>query len=272
MLQQVILQSSSPMTLEIGYADPDEIIILKSISGLTPADLTLFTGDFARDGGYYQGRRAGKRNPIFNFKLNPNYVDDILISDVREMLYRIFYEPQALTDGLQVTLIDDRKPDRYFICYAEKWNGEIFEQKPEAGISTICVDPYLRSVAFVEAVNPAGWVSVPFTYDGSADTGIEVTIEVTATTNQVVFNLDGQLMTLSKPDNFVDGDVIFINTAIGSRAIRLNGVDRMALLTAASKWALLTKTSAELSAYGTAPADGKAVITSYKYQETWWGA
>lgn len=59
MLNQVILQSSSPMTLDIDNADPEEILILKSISGLTPADVNLFTGEYARNGGYYQGRRVG---------------------------------------------------------------------------------------------------------------------------------------------------------------------------------------------------------------------
>lgn len=272
MLQQVILQSSTPMTLEIGNANPDEILILKSISGLTPADLTLFTGDYAGPGGYYQGRRASKRNPVFNFKLNENYEEDIVISDVRELLYRTFYEPQALTDGLQVTLIDDRKPDRYFICYAEKWDGEIFEQKPSAGVSTLCVDPYLRSVLETEEVNAGGWVSTPLDYEGSTDTGIEVIIKVTSITNQVVFSIDGELMTLSKPSNFAVNDLITINTEEGSRAIKLNGSDVMALLTADSEWIQLTAQDTTLSTYGTVVGDGKSVITSYKYRAAWWGA
>lgn len=271
MLKQVILQASTPMTIDIDNADPEEVLILKSISGLSPADLTLFTGDFARDGGYYQGRRATKRNPVFNFKLNPNYVDDISVSDVREGLYSTFLEPQALTDGLQVTLKDDRKPDRYFIGYSEKWTGEIFTDKPDAQISMICVDPYLRSVTETVATNAGGWVSVPFTREGSADTGVEVTIKVTAVVNQVVLSINGQLMTLSKPTNFAVNDIIVINTNTGSRSIKLNGVDVMALLTASSKWLGLTTPAITLATYGLVAADGKAVITQYKYRGAWWG-
>lgn len=271
MLTQVILQSSTPMTLDIDNADPDEVLILTSISGLSPADLTLFTGDFARDGGYYQGRRATKRNPVFNFKINPDYLLDVSVSDVRESLYRTFLEPQALTDGLQVTLKDDRKPDRYFICYTEKWNGEIFEKSPKAAISTVCVDPYLRSVLETNEVNAGGWVSVPFTYDGSADTGIEVTIKVQAITDQVVLSINGQLMTLSKPDNFAVDDIIVINTSTGSRQITLNGTDVMALLTASSKWLTLNTSAITLSTYGTVAADGDAVITEYTFRSAWWG-
>jgi hypothetical protein len=33
MLQQVVLETANPMTLEIGNADPNEILILTSISG-----------------------------------------------------------------------------------------------------------------------------------------------------------------------------------------------------------------------------------------------
>lgn len=270
MLQQVILQSSTPMTLEIGNAAPDEILILKSISGLTPVDLTLFTGDYAGPGGYYQGRRAPKRNPVFNFKLNEDYVNDIVISDVRELLYRTFLEPQALIDGLQVKLIDDRKPDRYFICYTEGWNGEIFEQKPEAGISTLCVDPYLRSVDEVSASN-AGWVSTAFTYEGSADTGIEVTIKVATVTPTVNFVLNGQIMTLDKGSNFAVNDIIVINTNMGDRLVTVNGVDKMAYLTAASDWLQLNQAACTISTYGGVAADGKTVITNYKYRAAWWG-
>jgi hypothetical protein len=270
MLEQVILQSSTPMTLDIANADPDEPIILESISGLTPGDVTLFTGDYSGPGGYYQGRRDNKRNPIFKLKLNPDYAGDISVSDLREGLYRVFYEPQALTDGLQVTVKDDRKPDRYFICYAEKWDGEIFEKSPKAGISTVCVDPYLRSVDETTD-SDAGWVSTTIDYDGSADTGIEVSLKVTSLTANVRFSIGGQFMTLAKGSNFAINDVIVINTNDGSRQVTVNGVDRMAYLTAASQWLVLGQASNVITADGGVAADGKAVITEYTFRSAWRG-
>ena len=110
-----------------------------------------------------------------------------------------------------MTVQDDRKPDRYFICYAEKFPAEVFSKTPTAQISTICTDSYLRSVVPVNANNPAGWVSIPFTYDGSADTGVAITLKVLTATNQVVVNIGGQLMTLQKATNFAVNDVIYIN-------------------------------------------------------------
>lgn len=271
MLTQVVLQSANPMTFDIAAADPDEIIILQSISGLSPADLTLFTGDFSGNGGYYQGRRADKRNPVFNLKLNPDYANDIEVSDIREMLYRQFLEPTASGDGLQVLLKDDRKPDRYFICYTEKFPVDIFDKSTKAQISTICVDPMLKSAAETTASNPGGWVSVPITYDGSADTGIEVTLKVATAGTQVVLANNGKLMKLVKSTNFAVNDVIYINTKIGERAIQLNGVDVMALLSADSSWITLAQAGNTLEAYGTASGDGAALITDYTFRSEWWG-
>lgn len=271
MLTQVILQSANPMTFDIAAADPDEIIILQSISGLSPADVTLFTGDFAKNGGYYQGRRVSQRNPIFKLKLNPDYANDIEVSDIREMLYRQFYEPTATGDGLQVLLKDDRKPDRYFICYTEKWPDDIFDSKPRVNISTLCVDPMLKSATQTTDSNPTGWVSVPVTYEGSADTGLEAHLKVVTAGTQMTLKNGSQLMKLVKATNFAVNDVIYINTKQGERKIQLNGVDVMALLTADSKWITLNQSANTLEAYGAASGDGKAVITDYTYRAEWWG-
>jgi hypothetical protein len=269
MLTQVILETSDPMTFNIDAADPDEIVILKSISGLTPGDVNLFTGDFARNGGYYQGRRVGQRFPVFNLKLNENYVDDIRISDIREMLYRQFYEPQANSDGVQVKLVDDRKPDRYFIGYTDKWQGDIFSKDTSAQISTVCVDAFLQSVAETTLTTPGGWLTVPILYDGTADTGIELSLKVVGTTSTIVVENNDQTMVLE--GSFVADDIVTINTIEGQRAIKLNDVDVMASLTAASDWLALKAANNLLKVYGSVAGDGKVVATSYTYRSAWWG-
>lgn len=271
MLQQVILETANPMTLNIEAADPDEIIIIKSISGLSPADVTLFTGDFAKNGGYYQGRRVGKRNPVINFKMNPDYANDIEVSDIREMLYRQFLEPQANSDGVQMRFVDDRKPDRYLIGYVENMPTDIFSKTTDMQVSMLCVDPFFKSVDEVSDTNPSGWVSVPISYDGSADTGIELTIEVQTTTETVVVANNDQLMTLVRYSDFVDGDIITINTTVGERFIRLNGVDIMSALSAESDWIELKSPGNDLNVYATTPSDGGAFVTAYSYRASWWG-
>lgn len=269
MLQQVVLNTIPPMTLNIDAVDPDEILIIKSITGLDPADVTLFTGDFSRDGGYYQGRRLGQRNPVFNFKINPDYANDIEVSDIREMLYSMFLEPSATTDGLQVTLIDDRKPTRYFIGYTEKLPADIFSRDTTAQVSMICVDPFLKSSADVQAADAVGWTSLPVDYEGSAKTGLEMTFKIKTATAQMVIDVNGVTMTLTKA--FALNDIIVVNTQIGSRKITQNGTDIMATLSPASKWIQLRKGINTVKTYGSVVNDGKVAMTAYNYRAAWWG-
>jgi Siphovirus-type tail component, C-terminal domain len=270
MLQQVVLQTASPMTLNIDGADPDEILIIQSISGLSGAKVDLYTGDYARDGGYYQGRRAQKLNPVFHFKLNPNYKDDIEVSDIREILYRMFLEPMAKQDGVHVRLIDDRQPERYFIGYTETIETESFTKDQTAAVSMITVDPYIRSSDPVDQSNAGGWNDIPsIVYDGSAATGLEVTLKVLAATSQLTIDLNGDKMTLLKA--FAINDIVYVNTIQGSRAIKRNGVDIMAALTPDSVWLQLNERDNHLKVYGSAVGDGRVTIIEYKYRGAWWG-
>lgn len=260
------------MTLEIGNADPDQIIIIESISGLDPADVTNFTGDFARDGGYYQGRRSAGRNPVFNLKLNPDYANDIEVSDIREMLYDMFLEPSPNNDGLLVELIDDRKPNRFFVGYTEKLPADIFSRDTKAQVSMICVDPFLRSTDQTIGHDAVGWTSVNVTYDGSKRIGLYSKFLVKTAVNQMHFDINGVIMTLNKPSgNYAVNDVIEVNTEIGSRSIKLNGTDIMAHLASGAKWPELNKGVNAVKAYGTAVGDGKVVMTDYTYRAAWWG-
>lgn len=269
MLTKAIVESSTPIEFNVENADPDEILILTSISGLSKAGANLFTGEFAREGGYYQGRRAKARNPVMNFKLNPDYPNDIEVSDIREMLYRIFMEPHPDSDAVQVRLIDDRKPDRYFIGYCEDFDATMFEKETKAFASLITTDPYLRSVEEASGANAGGWFTSPIVYEGSADTGLEMEFKMLAMSDRLTIVNNSEVMTIS--GSFAPNDVISINTSEGSRHIRVNGVDEMVRLQAGSKWIQLKQAANVLVAHGETANDGKAVMTSYKYRAAWWG-
>lgn len=269
MLQQVVLHADAPMTLDIDGVDPDEIIIIQSISGLDPADVTLFTGEYSRDGGYYQGRRSGTRNVVFNLKLNPNYKDDIEVSDIREMLYAMFYEPSEDGDQLQVTLKDDRKPDRYLFGVTEKMPAEIFSRDTKAQVSMLCVDPFLKSVDAFNYVDAVGWTSLPIEYEGSAKAGLIMDLKVKTATAVLNLELGNIKMTLTKA--FAVNDLIEINTIPGERYIRLNGVDIMAALTSGPEWVRLRKGINDFKVYGGVDGDGKVALMEYRYREAWWG-
>lgn len=277
MLTQVVLQTATPVAFDIEAVDPDEILVLKSISGLSPADMILFIGDYARDGGYYQGRRVVKRNPVFNFKINPDYKNNIGADKIREKLYRWFLEPNTSPslapsgDGLMVVLKDDVAVDRYFISYPEKVESDVFGRDLGASISTICTDPYIWAVADKTIADAAGLISLPVDYDGTAKAGFKTTLKVTGNINQITLDLNGfEKMIIAGP--FVANDIVVVNTKDGERSITKNGVGIMGSLSATSKWLKLVEGVNTLETYvNSSPGSGLVVITEVNYREAWLG-
>lgn len=270
MLTEAIIQTSTPTSLKLDGVSQDEILILESISGLSDVKVNLFTGEYASEGSYYQGRRAEPRAPIFNFRIQPNYEQNIMPNQIREMIYRMFLEPQRDSDQVQILLKDDELPDRYMIAYTETINADPFVKQMKAQVGMQTVDAYLRSAELTLETNPAGWYRKPLNYEGSADAGIVLTAEVRAeTTPYVTFALDDEAMILEGP--FKRGDSIIISTVKKDRYVVVNYEDRMDSLPPTSPWLTLKTNSTVLKAYGADEHDGAVAITEYSYRAAWWG-
>ena len=272
MLTEAIIQTSPPTSLKIEGADQDDLLILESISNLSRVQNSLYLGEFAREGGYYQGRRRNQLNPVFNFRLQPDYVNDIMASDIREMLYDMFLEPSRTSDMVTVHLVSDRKPTRLFTGYAETVESEVFAKELRAQVSLLTTDNYLRSIAEVDVVEPSGngWFNTEINYQGSADTGFEFRIKILVNTPSAVIWLnDTDYMVLDGP--WTAGQILTVNTQEGFRTIKVGAVEDLGSMTGPSRWLILKKGVNNLVTFGTAPADGKTVILSYKYRDAWWG-
>lgn len=269
MLETVNVESVNPLTLHVSDADPSEMFLVKSISGLTSAKVGLYTGDYATEGSYYQGRRAEKLTPVLTLKMNPDYANDIEVSDLRETLYRTFYEPQPGLDGVLVSLEDDRKPKRYFVGYTEDINTDQFSSSRDVQISMVCMDGYLFSYNQTTQSDAVGWSSLPVTYDGSARCGVLATFKVNTATSVMTFDINGNKLILNRA--FTVGQVITIDTRKGSRSIKIGATDIMAALDPTSVWVQMDRPASVLKAYGGVSGDGKVVMTSYTFRSQWWG-
>jgi phage-related protein len=134
----------------------------------------------------------------------------------------------------------------------------------------ICVDPWIWSLAPVTETLAAGWTSRNLPYTGSKSAGFQMTLLVKTATSQIVLDLDGKKMTLTKA--FAVNDVITINTSEGSRYIRQNGSDIMVTLSSTSEWLRLRKGNPNLlKVHGGVENDGKVTLTTYVFQDAWWG-
>ena len=273
MLTEAIIQTSTPTSLKIEGADQDDLLILESISNLSRVQNSLYLGEFAREGGYYQGRRRNQLNPVFNFRLQPDWANDVMASDIREMLYDMFLEPSGDSDMVEIHLVDDRKPTRLVTGYTETIESEIFAKELRAQVSLLTTDNYLRSVDETSLTEPGGngWFNVPIAYAGSAETGLGFTLKVLANTPIITIEADRETIVLDGP--WTLGNQIYVNTQEGFRTIQMvpSGVEDLGAMTGPSRWITLRKGANVIDVYGSAPGDGKVSVLDYTYRDAWWG-
>ena len=288
MLTKIDVDSENAFFLPILGVTPKDSLLIRQVTGLNSADINLFIGDYARDGGIYQGRRVGNRNIVLTIDLNPNPALGETVSGLRELLYKAFLDPQVDADYIKLAFHDDTGNVRYLVGYTEKIETDIFSPETTVQISIICPDPYLRDEVETTLENTPGWITVPpFTYQGTADTGFEVEIvintatptltlsnnSVTDTTTDPLYNQGRMIITR----DFVVGDSVYINTNRGSRDIILTpsgGGDPISLiggLSPLSPWLELHSQSNVMKVAGATPTSVVAAITSLKYRPAYWG-
>lgn len=279
MLTAITVACDNPFTMPVLGAAPRDSLIIQSVTGLGPADKSLFMGDYSRDGGMYGGRRVNMRNPVMLIEINPNFGLGESVEGWRDVLYRAFNDPNINSDDVTLILHDDVKPDRYLTGYTEKFEAEAFSKDTTAQISMICPDPYLRDVTPTVVTPPEGvegWQTVPFIYNGSSEAGFEVTIKVTSATQTLTLDNNGKLMVLTYP-TFQVGDIVYINTKPGERQITLTKAadhvvyDVLYTLFSASPWLDLHSQTNTLQVYGDSKSRVVAAITNLTYTQSYWG-
>lgn len=273
MLTRIDILSENSFYIPILGVTPKDSLLLYKVTGLNAADVNLFIGQYSRDGGYYQGRRVDKRNVVVTLELNPNFALGESVSGLRDMLYKAFLDPQTTADNLKILLRDDEGRVRYLTGYAEKFETDIFSADTMCQISLICPDPFIRDNEATVLTSSSGWVTVPFTYGGTAETGFEVEIHLTANTPTLTLSNNGRTMVLT--NSFLTGDIVRINTNRGSRSIKLTrgGVTTSLLgkLSNTSPWLELHSQSNVLKVYGALPTNIIASVKKLEYTAAYWG-
>jgi hypothetical protein len=278
LLTRIDVLSENAFYLPILGITPKDSLLIRKITGLNPPDINLFMGDYARDGGYYGGRRVGNRNVVVTMDLNPNPANGETVSGLREMLYKAFVDPQVDGDYIKMLLHDDDGRKRYLLGYVEKFETDIFDVETLAQISIICPDPYLRDDEETVYSNATGWTTVNFPYAGTAETGFEVWIYIntsTVSTPMIQLKNNNKTMVLNGP--FYAGEIIKINTTRGARSIMktpvgaVSDVSALSSLTADSPWLELHSQANEMKVFGSAESDSVATIRQIKFVQSYWG-
>lgn len=262
------------LSLPIVGSSPKDSLLIRKVTGLNPPDLDLHIGDYASDGGVYQGRRVGARNVVMTIDLNPNPALGETVSGLRTFLYKVFVDPLVHGDNVQLVFLTDTGKTITTHGYTEKLESELFDIETLVQISMICPNPYLRDLAPTQLVNPTGtWVSLPFVYDGDAESGFSLEIEVSTATS--ILNVSVGSRVISFGHDFLPGDVVQIDTNRGSRSATYtrSGVTKslLAKLAYTSQWIQLHSADSLVSVYGALSTDVVGGIKSMTYQPTYWG-
>lgn len=293
--------STKPVSLALPILGVNltESLLLREVTGLNPPAIDLFIGEYARDGGFYGGRRVGQRNVVLTIDLNPNPALGESVQGLRELLYRIFIDPAVREDHLQLLLHDETGRERSLYGYVDTFETELFVTENVAQISLVCPDPYIVDAVETELRSPTGtWLVVPFTYDGTAETGLEAEIYMSADHGKLNINNNGFVMSLTH--NFLINDVIYLNTRRGERQIRLASLTNvtnmrtanprlttkeiweklveagqttslLSKLSLTSPWLELHDPNNKLRVYGNTFTDSVAGIKSLVFRPTHWG-
>lgn len=261
------------LALPILNLTPKDSLLLSKVTGLNPPNVNLFIGEYSRDGGIYQGRRVESRNVVLTIDLNPNPALGETVAGLRDLLYKTFMDPQVSADYSQLILREDDGRSRYLVGYAETFESEIFSKETTVQISMLCPDPYIRDLQETVLSDEFGWLTVPFEYGGTAETGFEVTINVNTATPALTLANNGRTMVVTYP--FLPGDVVYFNTNRGSRQITLtrSGLQTplFAQLSPLSRWLELHSQANSMTVYGLSPSVRPAGIMQLAYTATYWG-
>jgi hypothetical protein len=287
------------LALPILGVTPNESLLIREVTGLNPPQIDLFIGEYARDGGFYGGRRVGQRNVVLTIDLNPNPALGESVQGLRELLYRIFIDPQVDADHIELVLHDDAGNERNLYGYTETFETELFGTDTVAQVSVVCPDPYIRDLVETMMFNAAGsWTSLPFTYGGTAETGFEVEIYMSANHPKLILDNNGKRMTIT--DNLLSTEVVYINTNRGQRRIwkttqanlaqmRIaqtplstwelwnfmadlgDATSLLSKLDVRSPWIELHSIANTMKVHGTLPTDSVAGIKRLQFRPAYWG-
>lgn len=247
-------------------------LIVAGIEGLEPVKATLVSSNFANlDGAQYQSSRRETRIITIKFELEIDYGPQSAQA-LRTRLYPYFM-PKSLvhlrfirTDGLDAD-ISGR---------VESFEAPLFTEAPAFNISITCFDPDFTHEVPVDFAGEttAGASEVVLNYEGTIETGFLFTLPVDRDISSfTIYHRppDGTLRILDYENPMVAGDVLRINTEVGSKGVYLThlNVEKSVLWAMApqSHWLELQPGANHLRVY----AEGIAIPYTIRYTNKYGG-
>lgn len=256
MLYKVELRTPTGMLLELPLDDISNGFAVENIQGLDPGKATITSSPYAKkSGGRFQSSRRETRNILLLIGLEPDYVNHT-VRDLRTQLYSYLMPENQIflrfydSDGLTVN-IEGR---------VESFEIALFSQTPAVYVSILCFDPDFTALDSILISRNTVASSTEFLveYDGTAETGINFVLNVDRSLTEFTIyhrGPDNVTTSLDVAATMASGDVVTINTVVGSKSITLLRASVLSSLMYAmppeSEWTTLKQGDNHLRVYAT---------------------
>lgn len=223
MLQTIEVRNAAGASLTLPMEDVIVGYLVTEVEGLDPVKAVLVSSSFAKqDGSQYQSARREERDIKMMIRLEPNYAINETVRDLRSRLYRYFMTKSEVT--LKFTLVDELEVE--IKGRVETCEAAIFAKEPAMNILVRCFDPDFIDVVpvVVEAGTVDDMTEINIAYEGTVDTGVELTLNVDRDLSEfTIFHRppDGTTRTMSFEYELEAGDVLKISTVTGNKYLTL---------------------------------------------------
>ncbi len=246
--------------LTLTLEDPTNGYLVEDILGIDPGKSTFSSSVFANfDGAKYDSSRRELRNILLKLKLEPNFVTQMTVRQLRTNLYA-FFMPKTevslrffMADGLTVDI-----SGRVESCEAPP-----FTQEPRATISILCFDPdFLALTPVVVSGNTVSTLTeFHIDYPGDISTGFTFVLNVDRTLGEFTIYhrpADNVLRTFDFESSLIAGDILTVSSIDGNKGVTLNRSGTLSSLlygkTPQSNWLKLMNGDNRLRVYATGAA------------------
>lgn len=226
MLTKVEARTPQGDLLSLPLEDDSSGYLVLPIDGLGPVKATLVSSSFAQqDGAQYHSSRRETRNIKLSLELSPDPATET-VRMLRRKLYNFFMPKTEVTlrfyDEEDGEVLEANITGRVESC-----DPVHFTQEPTVEVSILCFNPDFVELApeTVTGSTTSGTTPITIDYEGSVETGIELTINFNRSLSEfTVYHVlpDDSIRTLEF-DNvpLLSGDVLKISTVPGSKGATL---------------------------------------------------
>lgn len=238
-LTKIRIKGLSTIDLPVRNASVNDQFIIKAADGLGPPEIDVYVAKTRDLGGFYKGRQPQYREPVFRIGLNPNYKNNVSVSDLRTTLYGLLTPNDS--DEVQLILMENDDEVMYTIGYIKKFEIVPFNTVPEVQVTMSCLDTFFKGFHMIHAETVAG-SQVDVLNEGSAETGLYFKLKFTQNVPWFIIT-DARGNSMNINFRFQVNDILTVDTRPGSREITVlrNGdlYNAIFALTMDSKWVYL---------------------------------